>query len=124
VNFTQPIFDGGQRRALLRQRQAVVEESKLAFTNLEIQARSEVRVARDSILFLERALSIARTSADQANEVVRITTTAFEVGATTNIEVIDAQRVARDTETAAALAEDAVRRAKLDLLIALGRFPK
>ena len=35
-----------------------------------------------------------------------------------------AQRVARDTETAAALAEDAVRRAKLDLLVALGRFPK
>lgn len=124
VNFTQPIFDGGQRRALLRQRQTAVEESKLAFINLEIQARSDVRVARDSIQYLERALAIARTSADQANEVVRITTSAFEFGATTNIEVIDAQRVARDTETAAALAEDAVRRAKLDLLIALGRFPK
>ena len=55
---------------------------------------------------------------------LRITTTAFEVGATTNIEVIDAQREARDAETAAALAEDAVRRARLDLLVALGRFPK
>jgi outer membrane protein len=44
------------------------------------------------------------------------------VGATTNLEVIDAQRVARDAETAAAIAEDALRRARLDLLIALGRF--
>ena len=53
-----------------------------------------------------------------------ITTRAFEVGATTNLEVIDAQREARDTDTARALAEDAVRHARLDLLVALGRFPK
>jgi outer membrane protein TolC len=46
------------------------------------------------------------------------------VGATTNLEVIDAQRSARDAETRRALAEDAVQRAKLDLLVALGRFPK
>ena len=55
---------------------------------------------------------------------LRITTSAFEVGATTNIEVIDAQRAARDAETAVTQAEDAVRRAKLDLLVALGKFPK
>jgi len=40
---------------------------------------------------------------------VRITDVAFREGATTNIEVIDAQRRARDAETAAAIAEDAVR---------------
>jgi outer membrane protein TolC len=45
------------------------------------------------------------------------------VGATTNIEVIDAQRSAQDAETAATQAEDAVRRARLELLVALGRFP-
>jgi outer membrane protein TolC len=56
--------------------------------------------------------------------VLQITTTAFEVGATTNLEVIDAQRSARDAETIATLAEDAVRRAHLDLLVALGRFPR
>ena len=55
---------------------------------------------------------------------LKITTAAFELGATTNIEVIDAQRIARDNEAAAALAEDAVRRAQLDLLVALGRFPR
>ena len=51
-------------------------------------------------------------------------TAVFEVGATTNIEVIDAQRSARDAESTAAQAEDAVRRAKLELLVALGRFPR
>ena len=48
----------------------------------------------------------AQTAAQQANEVVQITDVAFREGATTNIEVIDAQRQARDAETAAAIAEE------------------
>ena len=43
-------------------------------------------------------------------------------GRLTNIEVIDAQRSDLDARTAAELAEGAVRRARLDLLVALGRF--
>ena len=71
-----------------------------------------------------RALAAARRAAEQANEVVRITDVAFRAGATTNLEVIDAQRRARDAETAAAIAEDRVRQARLDLLVALGLFPR
>jgi outer membrane protein TolC len=44
------------------------------------------------------------------------------VGATTNLEVIDAQRSDLDAKTAAETAGNAVQRAKLDLLVALGRF--
>ncbi len=55
---------------------------------------------------------------------LKITITAFDAGATTNIEVIDAQRSARDLETAVAQAEDRVRQARLDLLVAMGRFPQ
>jgi outer membrane protein TolC len=116
------IFDGGQRRLAKQQRSITLQQATLTLTELEIQARSEVRLAQDSVRFRERALEAARRAAEQALEVVKITTTAFEVGATTNLEVIDAQRVARDAETAAAIAEDALRRARLDLLIALGRF--
>ena len=72
----------------------------------------------------ERALASARLAATQAGDVLRITTSAFEVGATTNIEVIDAQRSARDAETLAVMQEDAMRRAKLELLVAIGRFPR
>jgi outer membrane protein TolC len=69
-------------------------------------------------------LDSARLAASQADEVLQITTSAFQVGATTNIEVIDAQRSARDAETTTTVTEDALRRAKLDLLVALGRFPR
>jgi outer membrane protein TolC len=39
------------------------------------------------------------------------------------IEVVDAERRARDADSAAVIAEDAVRQARLDLLVAAGQFP-
>jgi outer membrane protein TolC len=56
--------------------------------------------------------------------VVRITDIAFREGANTNIEVIDAQREARDADTAVAVAGHGLRRAQLELLAATGRFPQ
>jgi len=81
-----------------------------------------VRLAQESVRALERTLESARRSAEETAEVLRITTTAFEVGATTNLEVIDAQRSDLDARTSAELAEGALRRARLELLVALGRF--
>jgi outer membrane protein TolC len=124
LNFSQPIYDGGVRKGLAKERGAAVESSQFSETGTEIQARSEIRLAQESLAALARALVSAQRAADQANDVLRITTTAFEVGATTNLEVIDAQRTARDAESTAAIAEDAVRRARLDLLVALGLFPR
>jgi outer membrane protein TolC len=124
VNFSQPLFDGGQRRGQRRFRQANFDIARLAVQGLQIQARSEVRLARETVRSTQRAFENLRSAAAQAAEVLKITTFAFEAGATTNLEVIDAQRQARDADSAAAVAEDAVRRAQLDLLTALGRFPQ
>jgi outer membrane protein TolC len=124
VLFTVPLFDAGQRRGQAREREALVDVVRAERLNTERQASSEIRTAREAVAATERALQHARAAADQANEVVRITDVAFREGATTNIEVIDAQRRARDAETAAAIAEDAVRRARLELLVATGRFPQ
>jgi outer membrane protein TolC len=123
-SVTQPIFQGGLQRAVKREREILFDASRIALTELEIRARSEVRLAQASLESLERSLVSARSAAEQAGEVLRITTTAFEVGATTNIEVIDAQRSARDAESVVALAQDAVQRARLELLVAIGRFPR
>lgn len=124
VSFSQPIFDGGQRRGLRRFREAAARASELAVVSTQIQARSEVRLAQEVVHSTERALASLRLSAQQAVEVLTITNVAFEAGATTNLEVIDAQRSARDAEASAEIAADAVRRARLDLLTALGRFPQ
>jgi outer membrane protein TolC len=124
ISLSQPIYEGGLRHGVMRQRQVTFDLATLALTAQEIQARSDVRLAKESAESYERALASSQLSAQQANEVVRITTAAFEAGATTNLEVIDAQRSARDAEATVTIAEDAARRARLDLLVALGRFPK
>jgi outer membrane protein TolC len=124
LSANQPLYDGGFRRALRRQRETAVTAAELTVIEREIQARSEERLARESVASQERALTSARRAAENANEVLKITIVAFDAGASTNIEVIDAQRSARDIETAVTQAEDAVRQARLDLLVALGRFPR
>jgi outer membrane protein len=121
---SQPIFDAGQRRGLARARAAAVESSRFELASLQIQARSEVRMAQEAVRSTERALESVRRAGQQAQEVLTITNTAFQAGATTNLEVIDAQRSARDAEASVEIGEDAVRRARLELLIAIGRFPQ
>jgi outer membrane protein TolC len=121
---TQPIYQGGLQRAVTRERRITLDTSKIQRTEVEIQARSEVREAQASVEYLCRALEFSRQAAREANEVLQITTTVFEVGATTNIELIDAQRSARDRDTVATIAENALQRARLRLLVALGMFPR
>ena len=124
VSFSAPVFDSGQRRGQKRVREASYNLARLTLTGQQIRARSEVRMAQEAVRRTERVLASLRSAANQADEVLKITTFAFEAGATTNLEVIDAQRQARDADTDAVLAEHAVRRAQLDLLTALGRFPQ
>ena len=123
VLFGVNLFDSGQRKGQAREREALVDLVRAERADAERQAASEIRAGREAVLASERALEHARLAAQQAGEVVRITDVAFREGATTNIEVIDAQRRARDAETAAVIAEDAVRQARLELLVATGRFP-
>jgi outer membrane protein TolC len=122
LSVTQPIFEGGQRAGVKMLRAAAVNQAQLTIESLEIELRAEARFAQASVDSYTRALERARAAATQAVEVLTITTGAFELGASTNLEVIDAQRSARDAEAAAVIAEDNLRRARLDLLIALGRF--
>jgi outer membrane protein TolC len=86
-------------------------------------ATSEVRVAREAVASAERALASRRAAASQAQQVVDIVNISFRAGAATNIEVIDAERGARDADFAVAVAEDTLRRGRLDLLTSIGRFP-
>jgi outer membrane protein len=123
VQVSVPLFDAGQRRGEARERQALLDIVRAERTDAERQAASEIRTAREAIQAGERALTYARAAASQAMEVLTITDIAFREGATTNIEVVDAQRRARDAETTAAVAEDTLRQAQLELLGAIGRFP-
>ncbi|MSO45328.1 MAG: TolC family protein [Acidobacteria bacterium] len=118
-----PLFDSGQRAALKVQRQATLDFAQATLAGGVTAASSQVRAAREAVASGERSLTSARLAADQAQQVVSIVNISFRAGAATNIEVIDAERSARDADTVVAIAEDTVRRSRLDLLAALGRFP-
>ena len=120
----QTFYNGGERAGVQVERQANAQTADYALAQGQIQARAEVRNARTAVEAYERVLSSARLAAEQANEVLKITITAFDAGASTNLEVVEAQRAARDVGTALAQAEDALRQAQFDLIVALGRFPK
>jgi outer membrane protein TolC len=117
------LFDSGTRAARKAQREADLSRTRLAGDQTRRQAASEIRTAIETVRIAERSMAAARDAASQAHQVVDITNIAFRAGATTNIEVIDAQREARDADNAAAIAEDTLRRARLDLLVSTGRFP-
>ena len=120
---TIPLFDSSGRAALRVEWQADVEQARARFAVAAIEASSEVRAARQAVASGERTMAAARGAAEEARQVETITNVSFRAGAATNIEVIDAQRSARDADAAAATAEDQLRRARLELLNALGRFP-
>ena len=123
VSAAVPVFDGGQRKAARARRESDVGLFTVDRRDGELRARSDVRVARTAIAAEARALRYARDASSHAAEVLRITDVAFRAGATTNIELVDAQRRARDAESAVAQAEDRARLARLALLVALGQFP-
>jgi outer membrane protein len=124
VSAAIPIFDGGQRRALRAGREVELSAARVDLKDAELRAKSGERAARVSIDAEARSLERAREAAEHAAEVLRITDVAFRAGATTNIELIDAQRQSRDAETAVRQAEDRARLARLALLVAVGRFPQ
>jgi outer membrane protein TolC len=124
LQFAIPVFDGGLRRSIRRQREVAHQEARIQLDDAQLQARADLRRAQASLESNERAVVNARLAAQHASDVVRITDVAFRAGATTNIEVVDAQQRARNAEIAAAVAEDRIRRSRLDLLVALGMFPQ
>ena len=117
-----PIYDGtlgGVKRVRVADR----ETARLRLDALRVQARSEMRAAQQGVSRLERVAASLRAAAENAAEALRITEIAYRAGATTNVEVVQAQQTARNAELLAAQAEDRFRQARLDLLVALGRFP-
>jgi len=121
--LTVPLYDGGLRYGLAKERGALRAEALAARDSSSRQAQSDVRTAFEEVRRADSALESARKAADLAAKGRDLALTAYRAGSSTNIEVIDAERTARDAETAVAIAEDGARQARLDLLAATGRLP-
>jgi outer membrane protein TolC len=121
--LTLPFYDGGLRYGQQKERVAQEREAEFVLEAALRQARSETRSAFDSLRHADLALDAAREGARLAGESLKLAEIAYHTGVSTNLELVDAQRRARDADTAAAIAEDNARQARLDLLAASGAFP-
>jgi outer membrane protein TolC len=118
-----PFYDGGARYGTIGQREAVLNEREADLEATLRRAGSEVRVAFNAARHADSSLTSAKQAAGYAAQALHFASLAYEAGASTNIEVVDAERRARDADTAVVVAEDAARQARVSLLAATGRFP-
>ncbi len=118
-----PLIEGGIRVGQKREREALLAEARAQYDGLLRQTRSDIRVGVEEIRRADEAMRSSNAAAELAHQALDLANLAYHAGATTNIEVIDAERRARDADSAVVIAEDNVRQARLDLLVAAGQFP-
>lgn len=118
-----PLYEGGLRYGQQREREVAVAEAKTALEAGARQAEADGRAATAAVGHADDALAASRRASELAAETLALATTAYRAGASTNIEVLDAERRARDAEALVVVAEDGARRARLDALAAAGAFP-
>ncbi len=121
--LTVPFFEGGIRWAQNKERAALLDEARSQYDALLRQTRSDIRIAVEEVSRADEAMQSASSAARLAREALALASQAYRAGATSNLEVIDAERRAHDADTGAVIAEDNVRQARLDLLAAAGQFP-
>lgn len=118
-----PLYDGGYRGGLAEERDAIEAEAREQLAQTERVASSEVRADRAQVARSTEARDASHKSAELAAEALRLATVAYAGGTGTSLEVIDAQRSARDAATQAVIADDNLRQAQFALLAASGHFP-
>lgn len=117
------LFDGGLRYGIRSERWVQYRQIKVNQQIAQLQARADVRTALSVLGAARQAEAAARGAAHSSEEASTLSMRAYRAGISNNLAVIDAERRARDAATAAAQAEDATQQARLELLIASGRFP-
>jgi outer membrane protein TolC len=123
LRLVLPIFEGGLRYGQLHERRSLLDQASIGVDELIRQTRADIRRGVEAAWRARDRVRESDLAAKLAREALQIANLRYHEGATTNIDVIDAERQARDTELAAAAAEDNERQVRLDLLAATGQFP-
>jgi HAE1 family hydrophobic/amphiphilic exporter-1 len=118
-----PIYDGGVRYAELTQRRSERALSISDHKTLELGAKSEWRLAVSQLERSKRVLTAQRRGAALAAEALKVAESAYQLGTTTSLDVLDAETRARDAEAGVIMAENDLRQAELEWRFAVGTFP-
>ena len=118
-----PLLEWGGRAGQRAERQAAVAQLDAQKAGLARQIAADERAAQAAWRAAAEALLATKQVLGWADEGLRLAQMAWGAGVSTNLEVVDAERRARDAATAVVLAEDAVRQAWLEAMLARGVLP-
>lgn len=122
ATLSQPLYDGSARSALYRDRRASLHLAEGQRDELLQRALADARTALAQVTERERGAAAASESASLAAEALQLAQLSYEQGAGTSIELVDAERSARDAATNASTAQVVSELARVDLLVATGRW--
>ncbi|MFO0723365.1 MAG: TolC family protein [Myxococcota bacterium] len=120
ILLSAPLYDGGARSGLSDERLALLRQVRADRDLLWLSAEAQLRSALTQLRQRQQATAAARRSAQLAEEAFHLAEIAFSGGVSTNLELIEAQRAARDADTNAQVIANAAEIAHLDALVAMG----
>ncbi len=118
-----PIYEGGLRYGQAKER---AEDEVEAQANLEgaiRQAHSELRADLEAVHRSSLGLTEAEEAAVAAHQALDMATLSYKQGASSNLDVVDAETRARDADISVARAREILVGAQIDTLSASGRWP-
>ncbi len=122
LGIAWPVFDGGERAARVEQARAQREAGQLELERMELEATSQVLVARARAQAAWRALELAEAEVAAASEGLRIARLRYQAGRSIQVEILDAVSTERRARSTLAEATARAGRARADFLYATGRY--
>jgi outer membrane protein len=123
LSAAMPLYDGGERYSARDDAASKIRQAKLSIEKIEAQTESLIRGNLQDIDVRLEGLQASQLAVELARENHRNAEALFDVGAATNIEVIDANSAQFAAEIDLARAELEVRLARLGLLFVVGEYP-
>lgn len=116
VELSWNIFDGRLTRGKVLEAQALYEKAKVELDDNIRRIEQEVRTAYSSFLEAREVLESQKKVQEQAEEALRLATSRYDAGSSTQLDVLNAQTALTEARTTQiqALHDYAVARARLD----------
>ncbi len=117
------LFDGLSRYGVHLERHAQLDAALAQAQEVRLRAQNEIRTALSVLGDRRDAAEAAAASARWAKEAESLAKVSWQEGASTNLELIEAERGARDAETLLEAAKITAQAAQFEALVAAGRWP-
>jgi len=109
-----PLWEGGTREGLVKERRGLQEQAKANFEGTRRQVSMDVNRARRSVKVAQDLLAAASTARELSAQIDSLTRRAFEVGRGTSLELVQSAAALRQSDVLLATREFELVQARLD----------